>query len=156
MKVLVDQYIRIFVTSWTVQPARLLCTWNSPGKNNGVSTRPFYSRSSQPRDRTQVSLIAGGLFTILSNQGSPRNFLKQSNSQNQTGEQWLSKVDLGNSGRKWGGWLLINVHKVSVRKMNRLQRSSIQHYTVVNDNILYTQKIVESVYLMLSVFFTVK
>ena len=33
---------------------------------------PFSSRSSQTRDRTQVSCIAGGFFTSLSHKGSPQ------------------------------------------------------------------------------------
>ena len=40
----------------------LYSLWNSPGLNTGVGNFPF-SRSSQPRDRTQVSSIAGGFFT---------------------------------------------------------------------------------------------
>ena len=43
--------------------ARLLCPWDSPGKNTGVSSLPFSRRSSQPRDWTRVSCITGGLFT---------------------------------------------------------------------------------------------
>ena len=35
----------------------------SPRKNTGVVAYPFSRGSSQPRDRTQVSHIAGGLFT---------------------------------------------------------------------------------------------
>ena len=42
---------------------RLYSPWNSPGQNNGVVTFPFPRGSSQPRDRTQVSRIAGGFFT---------------------------------------------------------------------------------------------
>ena len=45
-----------------LQPARLLSPWNSPGKNTGGS--------SQPRDQTQVSCIAGRFFYCLSHQGS--------------------------------------------------------------------------------------
>ena len=33
---------------------------------------PFSRRSSQPRNRTQVSHIAGGFFYQLSHKGSPR------------------------------------------------------------------------------------
>ena len=33
---------------------------------------PFSRGSSQPRDQTQVSRIAGGFFTRLSHKGSPR------------------------------------------------------------------------------------
>ena len=40
-----------------LQPARLLCPWNSPGKNTARGT-------SQPRDRTLGSCIAGRFFTV--------------------------------------------------------------------------------------------
>ena len=44
----------------------LLCLWNSPGKNTGVGSHSllFSRESSQPRDRTRVSHIAGRFFTI--------------------------------------------------------------------------------------------
>ena len=39
-----------------LQPVRLLCSWNSPGKNTGVGCHFLLSRwSSLPRNRTQVS-----------------------------------------------------------------------------------------------------
>ena len=47
----------------------LYSPWNSPGRNSGVArivewvAFPFSRGSSQPRDRTQVSHIAGGFFT---------------------------------------------------------------------------------------------
>ena len=41
------------------QPARLLCPWDSPGKNTGVGSMPSSRGFSQPKDQTQVSLIAG-------------------------------------------------------------------------------------------------
>ena len=41
----------------------LYSPWNSPGQNTGVGCMPFSRGSSQPRDRTQVSYIAGGFFT---------------------------------------------------------------------------------------------
>ena len=37
--------------------------WNSPGQNTIMGTFPFSRGYSQPRDRTQVSRIAGGFFT---------------------------------------------------------------------------------------------
>ena len=37
--------------------------WNSPGQNTWVGSRFLLWESSQARDRTQVSLIAGGFFT---------------------------------------------------------------------------------------------
>ena len=33
---------------------RLLCPWNSPGKNTGVGSHALLQGSSQPRDQTQV------------------------------------------------------------------------------------------------------
>ena len=49
-----------------LQPARLLCPWDSPGKNTGVGCRASSRGSSWPRDWTQVSYVscmAGGFFT---------------------------------------------------------------------------------------------
>ena len=42
-------------------PTRLLCPWDSPGKNTGVGS--FSRGSSQPRNQTQVSCIASRFFT---------------------------------------------------------------------------------------------
>ena len=50
--------VQLFVTQWTVA-ARLLCPWDSPGKNPGVVAMSSLRRSSRPRDQTQVSHIAG-------------------------------------------------------------------------------------------------
>ena len=41
-----------------------LCSpWNSPGQNAGVGSLSLLRGSSQPKDQTQVSRIAGGFFT---------------------------------------------------------------------------------------------
>ena len=47
-----------------LEPTRLLCPWDSPGKNIGVVAIPFSRGFSWPRDQTQVSCIAGGFFII--------------------------------------------------------------------------------------------
>ena len=47
-----------------LQPTKLLCLWNSPGKNTGVCYHSLPGGSSQPRDWTWVSWIAGRLFTV--------------------------------------------------------------------------------------------
>ena len=47
-----------FTTPWTV-PARLLCPWDSPGKNTGVGCHSLPRGSFWPRDQTQVSHVAG-------------------------------------------------------------------------------------------------
>ena len=47
---------------------RLLCPWDSPGKNTevGCHSPPHPPRgSSQPKDQTQVSCIAGGFFITI-------------------------------------------------------------------------------------------
>ena len=44
-------------------PARLLCPWNSLGKNTGVVAISFRG-SSQPRDETWVPFIASRFFAI--------------------------------------------------------------------------------------------
>ena len=53
-------------------PHRLYSPWNSPGQKTGVGSLPFSRVSSQPRDRTQVSRIAGRFFTSWATRGSPR------------------------------------------------------------------------------------
>ena len=47
----------------SLQPRGLYSPWNSPGQNTGVGSLSLLQGSSQPRDRTQVSHIAGGFFT---------------------------------------------------------------------------------------------
>ena len=51
------------VVSDSLWPHGLSSLWNSPGQNTGVVAYPFSSGSSQPRDQTGVSCIAGRFFT---------------------------------------------------------------------------------------------
>ena len=52
----------------SLQPHGIGSPWNSLGQNTGVGWEwvaiAFSKGSSQPKDRTQVSHIAGGFFTI--------------------------------------------------------------------------------------------
>ena len=46
--------VQLFATPWTIAPTRLLCPWNSPGKNTGVGCRfllqgIFLTQGSNPR-----------------------------------------------------------------------------------------------------------
>ena len=57
----------------SLRPHRLYSPWSSPGqKKTGVGSLPFSRGSSQPRDRSQVSRIAGRFFTSWATSGSPR------------------------------------------------------------------------------------
>ena len=48
-----------------LQPSRLLCPWDSPGKKTGVGCNALPSReSSQPKDQTQVFHTAGGFGLV--------------------------------------------------------------------------------------------
>ena len=47
-----------------LQPSKLLCPWDSSGKNNGVGCHSFSRRSSRPRDGTRVSRIADKIVTV--------------------------------------------------------------------------------------------
>jgi len=62
------------------QPARLLCPWNSPGKNTGVVAVSFSRGSSQHRDRTRICHL-----TL----GKPRNRMRCANSH--AGFHWGEK-----------------------------------------------------------------
>ena len=54
-----------------LEPARLLCLWDSPGRNTGVGAIPFSIESSWPRVRTWVSHVAGRFFTIWATREAP-------------------------------------------------------------------------------------
>ena len=47
----------------SLQPHGLYSPWNSPGQNTGVGSLSLLRWSSQPRDQTLVSHIAGRFFT---------------------------------------------------------------------------------------------
>ena len=56
------------VMSDILQPYGLYSPWNSPSQNSGVGSisllqQIFQPRDRQPRNGTQISHIAGGLFT---------------------------------------------------------------------------------------------
>ena len=51
------------VQHYGLQPARLLHPWDSPGKSTRVVVMPSSRESSQLRDRTWVSCIAGRFLT---------------------------------------------------------------------------------------------
>ena len=51
------------VVSDPLWPHGLYSPWNYPGQNTGVGNHSLLQESSQPRDWTQVSCIAGRFFT---------------------------------------------------------------------------------------------
>ena len=51
------------VVSDSLQPHGSYSSWNSPGQDTGVSSLSLLQGSSQTRDQTQVSCIAGVFFT---------------------------------------------------------------------------------------------
>ena len=58
-------HVHFFVT-YGLYSTRLLCPWDSPGKNTGVGCHAHLQRTSWPRNRTHVSCLpalASGLFT---------------------------------------------------------------------------------------------
>ena len=47
-----------------LQPTRLLCPWNSPGKNTGVGSHALFEGIFPTQGSNPVSHIAGGFFAI--------------------------------------------------------------------------------------------
>ena len=56
--------------SYGMWPARLICPWDSPGKNTGIFAMPSFRGSSPPRAWTCVSWQAGSLPLAL--HGEPK------------------------------------------------------------------------------------
>ena len=72
------------VMSDSLQPHELYSPWNSPGQNTRVGSFSLPRGSSQTRDRTQVSCIAGEFFTSWATR-------EAHNSQSLEQLTWLSK-----------------------------------------------------------------
>ena len=68
---MVTRFFFVFATH-RLQPARLLCPGNSPGKNTGVGSIPFSRGSSRLRDQTSL-LHCRQIIYHLSYQGIPDN-----------------------------------------------------------------------------------
>ena len=62
--VLCDSFAPESLRPRRLQRTRLLCLWDSPGKKTGVGCHVFLQGFFPILDRTQVSYIAGGFFTI--------------------------------------------------------------------------------------------
>ena len=61
---------------YELQPARLLCPWNSPGKNIGVGSHcQVYRESSQTRDQIQFSCIASRFFSIWATRENTNHYI---------------------------------------------------------------------------------
>ena len=88
-----------------MQPARLLCPWDSPGKNTGVGCHFLLRGSSPPRDQTRVfcvSCIAGRFFIPLSHLRSPHDALTLPGDKfNLRRSSQVTGASLASWGRKW-------------------------------------------------------
>ena len=75
--------------------ARFLCPWNSPGKNTGVGSHSLLQGMFHSRDRTQVSCIVGGFFTVWAIKGI---------TQKRTGRSQTDIHDLGQVEKQTLRW----------------------------------------------------
>ena len=76
---------------------RSLCPWDSPGKNTGVDCHVFSRRSSQPRDRTWVSLQADSLL-LSKTYMPPANLLHHSDA---VSDSWVKCPSLFSPNLSW-------------------------------------------------------
>ena len=60
------------IMSDSLRPHGLYSWWNSPGQNTGVGSLFLLQGSSQPRDQSQVSRMAGRFFTSLATREATR------------------------------------------------------------------------------------
>ena len=70
---IIDKYAVLCLLAWSCltlydpmdcSPSGSSVHGDSPGKNTEVGCHAFLQGSSQPRDQTQLSRIAGGFFTV--------------------------------------------------------------------------------------------
>ena len=70
MKVLVFQ-LCLTLCKPILQPARLLCSWSSPGKNIGVGNHSFHQGIFLTQGLNLVSCTVGRFFTVWATRGFP-------------------------------------------------------------------------------------
>ena len=89
-----------------------ICPGDSPGKNTGVGCRASSRGSSQPRDWSQVSCIAGRFFTIWATREAwwLVGNTKMLQSALQACRLWSPQEVLDQSSSDTEGWLLIQHH----------------------------------------------
>ena len=73
--VLMLSHVQLFCDPHGLQPTRLLCPWNFPGKNNGVGCHLLLQGTLPPPRIEFLSLaspaLGGGIFVLLHHLGSP-------------------------------------------------------------------------------------
>ena len=62
--------VQLFVTPWTVQPIRCLCSWNSPGKNTGVGCHALLQGIFPTQGSNPGHLHCRQILYHLSHEGS--------------------------------------------------------------------------------------
>ena len=63
--------VQLFVTTWTIQLARLLCPWDFPGKNTGVGCSALLQGIFPTQGSNPGLLHCRQMLYPLSHQGSP-------------------------------------------------------------------------------------
>ena len=71
VQVFSTQCVQLFATPWTI-PARILCPWNSPGKNTGVGSHSFLQGIFTTQGWNPGLPFCTWILYCLSHQGSPR------------------------------------------------------------------------------------
>ena len=92
----------------------LYSPWSSPGQNIGVGSLSFSSRSSQPRDRTQVSALQVN-YLLAEPQGKPKNTGVGSLSL----LQWIHLTQEPNRGLLHCRWILYQPTELSGKPVFR-------------------------------------
>ena len=69
-------HVQLCATPWTIWPARLLCPWNSPGKNTGVGCHSLL-QGTFPTQGSKSSLLIAGRFFTAEPSGKPHTGVTQ-------------------------------------------------------------------------------
>ena len=117
----------------------LYSPWKSPGQNTGVGSLPLLQGSSQPRDGTQVSRIAGRFFTSWAT-GKPRiqaRGCKFKHIEEKDWTRWIqsSKKNLAGETGVWIGILVSFGEAVHPAAKDRLSVKLSSLYPFCNNNI---------------------
>ena len=80
--------LSVSLRPYRLQPGRLLCPWDSPGKNIGVDCHFLLQGIFPTRDRTQVSCIARSFFPVWVPREAPELWCTDSAAPRYVGSSW--------------------------------------------------------------------
>ena len=123
-------HIRLFATPWTVWATRLICPWNSPGRNTGMGSHSLL-QGVFPTQGSDLGLLhCRQIIYHLSHQGSPYSKLKT-----HTDWKWGDSKHIS-CKQKWQESRDRNTHSEKIDfKTKSIKKAKVGHYIMIKGSV---------------------